>query len=129
MGYDELVQRLRDDSARWADGDKVMCNAAANAIVKLQADLAAARAAQQFAGMILNEYADNWACDFTGDTLEDWAIKCGLIERIDTTGFADEQRCNNCDGECDYCHRYTDAAKAACKAALAALAGKDAPKS
>jgi hypothetical protein len=36
MGYDELVQRLRDDSARWADGDKVMCNKAADAIVQLQ---------------------------------------------------------------------------------------------
>jgi len=81
-----------------------------------------------FAGKILDNYADNWASDFDGGTLEDWADECGLMVWIDMPNDSDEQsRCSNCEGDCDRCHRYTPAASAARKAALSPERAQPAP--
>lgn len=75
--------------------------------------------AQSFAGKILDMYCENWATDFDGGTLEDWADECGLMLWIDMSADSGEhERCTNCEGDCDRCHRYTAAASAARIAAL-----------
>lgn len=79
------------------------------------------RAAQLLAGKVLDYYNEGWGGDIDGSMVEDWILKSGCAVTIpmdtDNENECDEERCSNCDGGCDFCHRYTPAAQAAMLAA------------
>jgi hypothetical protein len=146
---DGLLERLRFCAGPWSDPN--LAKNAADAIRELRAELFAANArccicteltAERDSLRLqvealgkdaakgrelwayLREYGDAW-----GEYQDDF-VKMGLLELVDMTNASEDDRCANCEGDCDTCYRTTgllmEAALAARASSPAASAAREA---
>jgi hypothetical protein len=63
-------------------------------------------AAWQFTARLFEAVA--WGGDIDGETIFEWGLEYGLLVRKKMgEGTDDLDRCANCDGDCDYCNRFS----------------------